>query len=363
MSAPPSDVRERLRTWLVSGLPLAPADAEDAQAIAAGAQEQRLTALLHTAVSAAAESGSSPWPRAVLDAMAAEHRRLLVRGVGQLDLMARAAAVLAGRGLRALPLKGAAVAESLYLSVAERPMGDVDALALDDWDASVRALEEAGFACAERADHASSFVDPMTRGLLELHRSVTSCPGVYPLDADGLWARAEPAAGQVARVPSPEDLLVQLSEHALFQHGGVLSLGQWLDFRRLLERWPVDRARLAEAIGEPHVSLCVQLAAAATAAIVGAPPLEIARESPLPRSLRRWLDEVRGNPASALSPASPSLGRMRWHLARGRRWELLKGTLEPPPDPRRQETSWASAAAVVRRAALVAWRWGVTVLR
>src|SRR4029079_19671773 len=128
--------------------------------------------------------------------------------------------------------KGAALAESLYASPAERPMADVDVLALDDWPSSVRALEDAGFACAERADHAWSFVDPMTRGLVELHRTVTSCGGVFPLDAGALWSRARPACGQVRRRPSSEDLLVQIAQHALFQHGGVLWLVQWLDLRR-----------------------------------------------------------------------------------------------------------------------------------
>src|SRR4029077_6914730 len=148
-----------------------------------------------------------------------------------------------------LPLKGAALAESLYASVAERPMADVDALALDGWAASARALEDARFTGAERADHAWSFVDPVTRGLLELHRGVTSCPEVFPLDADGVWARSQAAPGQVARVPSAEDLLVHLAEHALFQHGGVLSLVQWLHPPRAPGGAPPNTALVATDAG------------------------------------------------------------------------------------------------------------------
>src|SRR4029453_16584303 len=95
-----------------------------------------------------------------------------------------------------------------------------------------------GFERADRADHAWSFVDPDTRSLVELHHSVTSCREVFGLDADALWRRARPAAGQVRRVPSAEDLLVQIAQHALFQHAGVLWLVQWLDIRRLIERDP-----------------------------------------------------------------------------------------------------------------------------
>jgi Uncharacterised nucleotidyltransferase len=365
VSAKGVDARERLRQWLVSGRPPVPADDADAEALVAAAREQRLVALLHASIADPGSRETEGWPVAVVDALAAEHRQLLARGVGQLDLMTRVTALLEARGLRALPLKGAALAESLYASVAERPMGDVDALALDDWDASVRALSDAGFACAERADHAWSFVDPETRGLLELHHSVTSCPEVFPLGADEVWARTERAAGQVARVPGAEDLLVQLAEHALFQHGGVLSLVQWLDLRRLLERRPLDPARLAAAAGAPNVAVCVRLAVSAARVMVGAPDLSrLAGEPPLSRGLRRWLDEVRDDPLRALAPgAPPPLARLRWDLAAGRRWSLLRGTLVPPAEGRKGETSWASASAVVRRAAGLAWRWGGTVWR
>lgn len=365
MSAQGTDARERLRQWIVSGRPPLPADDADAQALVAAAREQRLVALLHASIADAGSPDTGGWPAGVLDVLAAEHRQLLARGVGQLDLMARVAALLAARGLRALPLKGAALAESLYASVAERPMGDVDALALDDWDPSVRALEDAGFTCAERADHAWSFVDPETRGLLELHHSVTSCPEVFPLRADEVWARSEASRGQVARVPGAEDLLVHLAQHALFQHGGVLSLVQWLDVRRLLERRPLDAARLAEAAGVPHVAACVRLAVSAAGAVVGAPDLpRFAAEPPFSRGLRRWLGDVRRDPSRALAPgAPPPLARLRWDLAAGRRWSLVRGTLVPPAEGRKGETSWASASAVVRRAAGLAWRWGGTVLR
>ena len=260
--------REALRLWLASDVLPVPGDAADALALAAAAREQHLAARLHAAVAAA---GGAEWPRAVRDGLADEHRRLLVRGVGQLDLAARVDAILAARGLRSLPLKGAALAESLYASVAERPMADVDVLALDDWPSSVRALDEAGFEGADRADHAWSFLDPVTRTLVELHRSVTSCRDVFRLDPDSLWSRARPATGQVRRRPSSEDLLVQIAQHALFQHAGVLWLVQWLDIRRLLERDPPDPERLEQAARAAQATLCVRAALSAAAAIVGSP--------------------------------------------------------------------------------------------
>src|SRR5262249_53774089 len=152
------------------------------------------------------------WGPMAWERLTSEHRRLLARGVGQLDLMSRVESLLQASDQRVLPLKGAALSEALYASPAARPMADVDALAIDDSRAAVRALGAAGFAVAEQADHAWSFVDPATGGLVELHRSVTSCPGVFALDREGLWARARTRSGQVRRVPSSEDLLVGLAQ-------------------------------------------------------------------------------------------------------------------------------------------------------
>jgi hypothetical protein len=352
--------REALRAWLVSGVLPVPDDGAEAAALVAAAHEQRLVALLHDAVEA---SGGDTWPRAVREGLAGAHRLLLVRGVGQLDLAARVEALLAARGLRVLPLKGAALAESLYASAAERPMADVDLLALDGWLSSVRALEDAGLTCAERADHAWAFLDPVTRGFLELHRTVTSCGRVFRLDVEGAWSRARTATGQVRRVPSPEDLLVQIAQHALFQHAGVLWLVQWLDLRRLLEKAPPDPDGLASVAREAQATLCVRAALAAATVIVGAPEYAgFATEPALPPALRRWLDEVRRDPLIAVTPARMPLARMRWALAAGRRWRLVTGTLRPP-DADGTEGALGSASATLRRAALLVRRWGGTVLR
>jgi hypothetical protein len=352
--------REVLRQWLVSEAVPVPQDEADALALADAAREQHLAARLHAVVAAA---GGVEWPRAVRDRLADDHRRLLVRGVGQLDLAARVDAILAARGLRSLPLKGAALAESLYASVAERPMADVDVLALDDWPSSVRALREAGFEGAERADHAWSFVDPVTRTFLELHRSVTSCGDVFRLDADALWRRARAAPGQVRRRPASEDLLVQVAQHALFQHGGVLWLVQWLDLRRLLERDPPDPERLEAAARAAQATLCVRAALSAAAAIVGSPECpDLLAHPPLPSALRQWLDEVRSDPLVAVTPAPPPLARLRWALAAGRRWSLVVGTLRPPDAPE-NDGGLRSATAIARRAAGLVRRWGTAVLR
>jgi hypothetical protein len=355
-----SSARAWLREWLARGpLPPVPSGTSLA-ALVAAAREQRLVGLLHASVSA---QGGAEWTAALRESLAGEQRSLLVRTVQQLDLLARVDALLAARGLRVLPLKGAALVESLYASPAERPMADVDALALDDWGSSVRTLEEAGFTCAERADHAWSFVDPETGTLLELHHSVTSCPGLFRLDPGALWAGQRKGAGQVARIPSAEDLLVQLAQHALFQHAGVLSLVQWLDFRRILERDPPDRERLAQIARHDGATACLTAALCAAEAVVGAPHAAGLGEEPLlPRGLRRWLDDVRRDPFLAVLPTPPALVRVRWAVAAGRRWVLVRGTLRPAGGEH-QGTGLRAGAALVRRAAGLVRRWGTTILR
>ena len=237
-----SKPRALLREWLVSGVTPLPAGAAGSGELLAEARRQGLVGLL-----ASEPAFLDGQPREAREAWREDARRLLVRGVVQLDLAGRVLRRLEAAGLRALPLKGAAVAESLYDSVGERPMSDLDVLALDDAQPAERLLAEEGLSVAERADHAVALRHAKTGAVVELHRSVTSCPGLYPVEPKGLFARRLPGGGAVPFVPSPPDLLVSLALHAAFQNGLGLSLVQFLDFRRVFERLAVDEGRVLEA--------------------------------------------------------------------------------------------------------------------
>lgn len=322
--------RRSLSRWLSTGQPPLPQGDAEALGLAAAACEQGLAALLDSTL----VSAGLPWPETARERLRAAHRAALARGVRQLELAARVLDILAQRRLRALPLKGAAVAERLYHSVAERPMADVDLLALDDWAGAVRALEGEGFRLLERADHAWSFRDPVSEGILELHRSVTSCPGLFPIDAEALWGRSQARSGQVPRLPSDADLLVQLSLHAAFQHGLVLSLVQHLDLRRLLERSALDpgevRASAEACRALPALAAALEVAGRTVGAKV-AEALRRALAPHLPLALREL---IRSNdPLAFVTPSRPALARVRWELAAGRRFELLRRTLAPSQTP------------------------------
>ncbi len=319
--------REVLRDFLVTGSsPRVPEGA--AASLLVAAEEQGLTGLLHAAM----ESERNAAPSSLQAALAKRRRALLVRGVRQLELAARVQLVLAARGIHALPLKGAALCEDLYEGEGDRPMADVDLLALDGWRDAADFLQLEGFVVVARADHAWAFTDPVSGAVLELHHSVTSCPGLFPLDGPGLLARSRGGSGQVPRLPSPEDLLVHLSLHASFQHGLVLSLVQWLDFRRLLERFRPEIGNLVAAARHARAEAPVAAALLTAEAVVGAPLQPDLREwleGRLPSQLRQWLAARWPTPLTFVAPSAPALGYVRWNLVPGRRFALLSRTLVP----------------------------------
>jgi len=293
------------------------------------AREQGVAALLHQALAAQRVR----WTDAAQLALRRAELEDFALGVRQLDMARRVQDVLETRGVRCLPLKGAALAERLYDSVAHRPMADVDLLVLDDWPGAVRLLEKAGFAELEQADHARAFLDPASGVLVELHREVTSCAQLFPLDLEATWKRCQDRGALVKQVPSSEDLLVHLSLHAAFQHGLTLRLVQWLDFRRLLEREPPEAGLVAEIATGARAQYAVALALETARMLVAAPlspALEGLVDAWLPNHLRRFLAAtLQADPSGFLAPAQPRLGWIRWQVARGQRVALIRETLSP----------------------------------
>lgn len=318
--------RARLRAAVLRDQAPQPADLPAARALLEAAREQRLCGWL--APRARALGG---WPEPVLESLQQDERALLARGLRQLDRAAVLQEQLLARGLRVLPLKGAALAEKLYASVSERAMADVDLLALDSFADTVRVLIELGLEPGERADHAWCLREPATEQTFELHHALVSCPRLFPFDGEQLWARRERGRGLVAHVPSTEDLLVQLGLHASFQHGLVLSLGQYLDFRRLLESCSLDALRVGSLARQCRAGAALAASLQVSSALVGAPSmaaLEFLRAD-LPRGFATWLTRRCEDPLLFVAPHLPALARVRWGLSRGRRVLLLRDTLRP----------------------------------
>jgi hypothetical protein len=318
--------------------------------LAAVAIEHGLAGLLHEQL---VTSGPA-WPPEALAALRDAHRVALARGERQLETARRVLARLSASALRALPLKGVALAERLYDSVADRPMADVDILALDDWSAALRVLREHGYRQGAASDHATALVDPDTRAIVELHREVTSCGALFPLDREALWAARE--AGTVPR-PSSEHLLLLLSLHAAFQHGLAMRVVQFLDFRRLFERHAPETHRVVELAKAARAEAAVALSLEAAAAVAGCIIPDDLREglaSSLSRPLRAWLAHRRARPELLVTPAAADLLRLRWELARGHRAILLREALLAHSAAVRPV---GRVRHVASRAVSLAWRW------
>ncbi len=112
----------------------------------------------------------------------------------------------------------------------------------------------------------------------------------------------------------------------------MLSLVQWLDFRRLLERETLDVAGVAALAAAARARAPLAAALAVAEAVVGAKVPDALRAG-LPRAAARRLASRLSDPLAFVAPAEPELARVRLELAAGRRLELAWRTLVLPETP------------------------------
>jgi len=225
---------------------------------------------------------------------------------------------LGDRGLPAIVLKGAYLAEAVYGEVAFRPMGDVDLLVReDDLARAQAALREIG-GTHRQYDQSEADIGrrrhlPHTtlgRLVVELHWNIVSPAGPVTVDVAGLWDRACPChvAGVQTLCLAPEDLLLHLCLHVCYEDY-LASLRGLVDITETARRfrgeldWVQLAARAGEWGGSRYVALALHLARAMLGADVpdqalallvpgGISPalLEAARQSLLDQSgYGRWL--------------------------------------------------------------------------
>jgi len=139
-------------------------------------------------------------------------------------------------GIEVMPLKGPALALTLYNDAALRQSNDLDLLVRQgDFTMAEALLFDCGFAALGPAsEHDRRFL----RGdlLVELHFALAS-PRFFPFDIDGIWSRSRRAdfRGKPASAMSKNDLVLYLCAHGL-KHG--FSRLIWiLDLSRALEGW------------------------------------------------------------------------------------------------------------------------------
>jgi hypothetical protein len=180
-------------------------------------------------------------------------RRRLVESVGRQLALSRALTRLltafARERLPVIPLKGPALAESLYPDPALRPFSDLDLLIhRESLPAADGLLQALGY--HRHADaHSWEFDVAYDRATLyeapdgiqvDLHWSLLSDPRFAWAESAGLevWERAVNIQidGQAALGLCPEDLLLYLATHLAVHHGLAGLLWYW-DLALLLQRW------------------------------------------------------------------------------------------------------------------------------
>jgi hypothetical protein len=241
-------------------------------------------------------------------------------------------------GIRAVWLKGAALARSVYASVADRPMLDLDVLVpAAETEAARAAALASGWIWKHDVRYAPFFsthhhVPPLrdgrgTRALLELHTGLFPSGHPFQLEVDDIVARAVriDRRGPEVLIPSPEDHLVYLCGHWAWSH--MMNGGAWRALRdvgALAERggiaWDRGVARARTARATTCVYWTLRLARRMAGVRVPAAALN-ALEPPTPsfvldRLERYFVWQLGGGRACP----SVRLGEMLWSAALRPRW-------------------------------------------
>lgn len=153
------------------------------------------------------------------------------------------------RGIDAIVLKGACLAETVYDDIALRPMHDIDILIRkEDLSVVQEVLLGMGYGpfirppVAEqilRHHHLIPFTRP-GRPSVEIHAALTSSRGPCAMDMDGFWNRARSAdfGGVPALILSPEDLLLHLCLHFSANHRfSILEMRNLCDISETIKRY------------------------------------------------------------------------------------------------------------------------------
>lgn len=174
-------------------------------------------------------------------------------------------------GLEMVLLKGAALARSVFASVADRPMLDLDVLVpAEKTDAARAAAASAGWVWKHDRRYAPFFsthhhLPPLhdsrgTRALLELHTGLFPAGHPFQLEATSVADRAIRTRGRKhdALIPSAEDHLVYLCGHWVWSH--MMNAGAWRALRdvgALAERGGLDWERCVTRAREAKATTCV----------------------------------------------------------------------------------------------------------
>jgi hypothetical protein len=167
----------------------------------------------------------APIPAPWLERAQRRYYATMLRNSTLADELLRVLAAFQQSGVEALPVKGLVLAETLYGSLALRPLGDLDVLVRPaDLPRARAALGELGYDQADEPGyenayhpyHDPPYYRPVAGGsiCLELHWGLWASH-FFQLELDALWRRVVPAQihGTTLSILSPEDTLLHLAIH------------------------------------------------------------------------------------------------------------------------------------------------------
>ena len=222
----PGENEAALLVTSLRGLPFDVPHDTDWRALLGMARENGVLQLVHQSV---LEMGAEV--PALFSAAAQERRASAEKLASELEGLLQS---FAEQEIDVLPLKGPAMALTLYRDAAMRSCKDLDLLVhRDDYSRAEALLLDRGFGSKTRDEYHGKFV--LGELLVELHLEVAS-PRYFPFNTQSVWHRSQPHnfRGKPMRVMCDEDLILYLCLHGL-KHG----------FSRLI--WILDLARAMNA--------------------------------------------------------------------------------------------------------------------
>ena len=310
------------------------------------------------------------WPATFVDGLESDARGEVALAALRQPALITVLNALGTGGVRALVIKGAHLAHTVYEFAYLRPRLDTDLLiAESDRDRTREILERSGYAYVPHVS--GSLVMPQfhycreDRGgvadQLDVHWRIAVPQAFCALPSlDELWDRSTPipALGPDARGPSSVDALLIACAHQAAHHSDGCAL-----------KWIVDVQRLAERLSEHEAESFVERATRARVRAVAGRALSLARDllgASLPAPLAALAREPVGRSeltTAYLSPVRQSRGLaldLRALPDWSARTRLIREHLFPPREYMRAyapDTRWPLPALYVRRAVTGAARW------
>jgi hypothetical protein len=214
----------------------------DGEALRQLIERERVGPLLHRAL-----RGNAVLSPETCATLRDAYRATAMRNLLLLNALRSVLERLAADGIPTIVLKGAALAQPVYGSLALRPMSDLDILVRRRDIGRARAIaEDLGFRPAALETHsgalaeyenALAFTKPdVVRIDLDVHWSLVDSP-FYQRKLSMAWfwasARVQPLGGLSAATLGPEALLLHLCAHLMLHHRGA-GLLWWNDIAELL---------------------------------------------------------------------------------------------------------------------------------